>query len=57
LSVGNAVAEVVCRNSQITVRKMVSLSLAADNRVVDALYAAQLLNFIREKLQNPQQLI
>jgi pyruvate dehydrogenase E2 component (dihydrolipoamide acetyltransferase) len=57
LSVGNAVAEVVCRNSQITVRKMVSLSLAADNRVVDALYAAQFLNFIREKLQNPQQLI
>ncbi len=57
LSVGNAVAEVVCRNSQTTVRKMVSLSLAADNRVVDALYAAQFLNFIREKLQNPQQLI
>jgi pyruvate dehydrogenase E2 component (dihydrolipoamide acetyltransferase) len=57
LSVGNVVAEVVCYNGGITVRKMVSLSLAADHRVVDALYAARFLNFIREKLQNPQQLM
>jgi len=57
LSVGNVVAEVVCYNGGITVRKMVSLSLAADHRVVDALYAARFLNFIREKLQKPQQLM
>ena len=57
LSVGNVVAEVVCRNGKITVRKMVSLSLAADHRVVDAPYAARFLSFIREKLQNPQQLM
>jgi pyruvate dehydrogenase E2 component (dihydrolipoamide acetyltransferase) len=57
LSVGNAVAEVVCRDDQITVRKMVSLSLAADHRVVDAPYAARFLSFIREKLQDPQQLM
>jgi pyruvate dehydrogenase E2 component (dihydrolipoamide acetyltransferase) len=57
LSVGNVVAEVVCRNGKITERKMVSLSLAADHRVVDAPYAARFLNFIREKLQNPQQLV
>ena len=57
LSVGNAAAELVCRDGQITVRKIVRLSLAADNRVIDALYAARLLNFIREKLQNPQQLM
>ena len=57
LSVGNVAAEVVCRNGKITERKMVSLSLAADHRVVDAPYAARFLNFIREKLQNPQQLV
>jgi pyruvate/2-oxoglutarate dehydrogenase complex dihydrolipoamide acyltransferase (E2) component len=57
VSVGNVVAEVVCRNSAAVVRKMVSLFLAADNRVADVLYAAQFLGFIKEKLQNPQQLI
>lgn len=57
LSVGNAAAEIVCRDGQITVRKMVSLSLAADQRVVDEPYAARFLSFIREKLQNPQQLM
>jgi len=57
LSVGNVVAEVVCCAGVITVRKMVSLSLAADHRVVDVPYAARFLNFIREKLQDPQQLM
>jgi len=57
LSVGNAVAEVVCRDGEVAVRKMVSLSVAADHRVVDAPYAARFLSFIREKLQNPQQLM
>lgn len=56
LSVGNALAEVVCRDGKIAVRKMVSLSVAADHRVMDALYAARFLNFIQEKLQNPQEL-
>ncbi len=56
LSVGNALAEVVCRDGRMTVRKMVSLSVAADHRVMDALYAARFLNFIQEKLQNPQEL-
>ena len=56
VSVGNVVAEVVCRDGAATVRKIVSLSLAADHRVVDVLYAAEFLGFIKEKLQNPQQL-
>jgi pyruvate/2-oxoglutarate dehydrogenase complex dihydrolipoamide acyltransferase (E2) component len=46
----------VCRDGTATVRKIVSLSLAADHRVVDVLYAAEFLGFIKEKLQNPQQL-
>jgi len=36
---------------------MVSLSLAVDRRVIDEAYAAQFLGFIKEQLQNPQQLV
>jgi pyruvate dehydrogenase E2 component (dihydrolipoamide acetyltransferase) len=57
LSVGNVLAEVVCRDGRIAVRKMVSLSIAADHRVMDTLYAARFLNSIRERLQDPHQVI
>ena len=57
LAVGNVLATVVCKNGDIKVRKMLSLSLAVDNRVVNEIYAARFLNFIKEQLQNPQQLI
>jgi pyruvate dehydrogenase E2 component (dihydrolipoamide acetyltransferase) len=55
LSVGNVIHTVVCRDGEITARKMVSLSLAADRRVLDELYAAEFLNYIKDRLQNPQQ--
>ena len=57
LAVGNVIRTVVPRNSQMTVRKMMSLSLAVDRIVSDEIYAAQFLNLIIEQLQNPQQLI
>ena len=57
LSVGNVVAEVVYYNGAVTERKMVSLSLVAYHRIVEVPYAARFLNFIREKLQDPQQLM
>ena len=57
LSVGNVVATVVCRDGEITVRKILSLSLAADRRVTDEIYAAEFLNYIKDRLQNPQQVI
>ncbi|MHC4325113.1 MAG: 2-oxo acid dehydrogenase subunit E2 [Planctomycetota bacterium] len=57
LSVGNVIPSVVCKNSEITVRKILSLSLAADRRVVSETYAAEFLNFIKDRLQNPQQVI
>jgi len=57
LSVGNVVAKVVCREGEITVRKMLSLSVAADRRVISETYAAEFLNFIKDRLQNPQQVI
>ncbi|UCC96926.1 MAG: 2-oxo acid dehydrogenase subunit E2 [Phycisphaerales bacterium] len=57
LAVGNVLTELVCRNDTPAVRKMVSLSLAADHRIMDAFYAARVLSFIKDKLQQPQQLI
>jgi pyruvate/2-oxoglutarate dehydrogenase complex dihydrolipoamide acyltransferase (E2) component len=57
LAVGNVVHTVVCENDIITVRKIVSLSLAVDQRVINETYAAEFLSFITEELQNPQRLI
>jgi pyruvate dehydrogenase E2 component (dihydrolipoamide acetyltransferase) len=57
LAVGNVVATAVCKNDKITARKMVSLSLAADRRIVDETYAARFLGFVKEQLEDPQQLI
>lgn len=57
LSVGNIIYTVVCENDKMIERKMVSLSLAVDRRVINETYAAEFLNFIKEQLQNPQRLI
>lgn len=57
LAVGNVVRTVVPRNGNMTVRKMMSLSLAVDRIVSNEVYAAQFLCFIIQQLQNPQQLI
>jgi pyruvate dehydrogenase E2 component (dihydrolipoamide acetyltransferase) len=57
LAVGNVNREIVPVDGEPTERKMVSLSLAADRRVVDEVYAAKFLNTICEQLQNPQQLV
>jgi len=59
LAVGNAIATPVYQNESdtIIVRKIVSLSMAADHRVMNEVYAAEFLNFITQELQNPQRLI
>lgn len=57
LAVGNAVTALLWRNGEMTPRKVVSLSLAADHRVMDAFYAARMLSFIKDMLQRPQQLV
>ncbi len=59
LAVGNAIATPVYRgeNNNIAVRKIVSLSLAVDHRVMNEVYAAEFLNFITQELQNPQRLV
>jgi pyruvate dehydrogenase E2 component (dihydrolipoamide acetyltransferase) len=57
LAVGNVIRTVVPYDGRPAVRKMVSLTLAADHRIIDGVYAAQFLNFIKEQLENPRQLI
>ncbi|MBC8471110.1 MAG: 2-oxo acid dehydrogenase subunit E2 [Planctomycetes bacterium] len=59
LAVGNAIATPIYQSESntITVRKIVSLSMAADHRVMNEVYAAEFLNFITQELQNPHRLI
>ena len=61
LAVGNVV-KMVCPEDgnggpEPMVRKITSLTLAVDHRVINGAYAAEFLSFITEQLQNPQQLI
>jgi pyruvate dehydrogenase E2 component (dihydrolipoamide acetyltransferase) len=57
LSVGNVTQAVVCRSGEIAARKILSLSVAADRRVLNETYAAEFLNFIKDRLQHPKQVI
>jgi pyruvate dehydrogenase E2 component (dihydrolipoamide acetyltransferase) len=59
LAVGNVIPTPMYRgeNDKIIVRKIISLSLAVDRRVINETYAAEFLSFITEQLENPQRLI
>jgi len=57
LAVGNVIRMVTPQNGQMTVRKMMSLSLSVDRIISDEICAAKFLSFIVDRLQNPQQLI
>jgi pyruvate dehydrogenase E2 component (dihydrolipoamide acetyltransferase) len=57
LAVGNVIREVIPADGKPAERKMVSLTLAVDRRVIDEVYAAKFLNSICEQLQNPQQMV
>ena len=57
LAVGNVVPSVVYREGEITIRKLLCVSLAVDRRIISEIYAARFLDFIKQHLQNPQQLI
>ncbi|MEJ2703481.1 MAG: 2-oxo acid dehydrogenase subunit E2 [Sedimentisphaerales bacterium] len=56
LSVGNVVPAVVCRDGEMTVRKLLSMSLAVDRRIISETYAAEFMTFIKDRLEDPQQL-
>ncbi len=57
LAVGNVNREIVPVDGKPVERKMVSMTLAVDRRVIDEVYAAKFLNTICEQLQNPQQIV
>ena len=57
LAVGNVIHTAVPCDGRPAERKMVSLTLAVDRRVVDEVYAAKFLKLIKEQLQSPQQLV
>lgn len=48
---------VVVLNGEITVRKMMDMTLSADHRVVDGAYGAKFLMRIKELLENPNTLL
>jgi pyruvate dehydrogenase E2 component (dihydrolipoamide acetyltransferase) len=57
LAVGNVVQTVTARDGKPEVRKMTSMTLAADHRVIDGAYAAEFLGHITEQLENPRELV
>lgn len=57
LAAGKVALAAVPHEGHIVVRKLVSLSLAVDHRVIDSVYAAGFLRCLTEQLQDPQQLI
>jgi len=57
LAIGNVLRIVVPQDHEMSVRKMISLSLAVDHKVINGNYAAEFLRFLTDQLQNPQQLI
>jgi pyruvate dehydrogenase E2 component (dihydrolipoamide acetyltransferase) len=56
LAVGNVIREAAAIDGKPTSRKMVSLSVAVDHRVINGDCAARFLSLIKELLQNPRQL-
>jgi pyruvate/2-oxoglutarate dehydrogenase complex dihydrolipoamide acyltransferase (E2) component len=57
VSAGKVVPEAVPQDGRAVVRKMVSLSLAVDHRVVHSHYAAVFLQDLAEQLGDPKRLI
>ena len=61
LGVGNVVNTAVggydTPDLKVTSRKLTTLTLAVDSRIINEVYAAKFLSFIAEQLQNPRALI
>jgi pyruvate dehydrogenase E2 component (dihydrolipoamide acetyltransferase) len=57
LTAGKVLTTAVACNGHAIARKMVSLSLAVDHRVIDPEYAARFLQSVTQHLEDPQRLI
>jgi pyruvate dehydrogenase E2 component (dihydrolipoamide acetyltransferase) len=56
LAIGNVIKTAVPMGAEIVPRKLMSLTVAADIRVVSETYAAEFFGYLRGLLENPQQL-
>jgi pyruvate dehydrogenase E2 component (dihydrolipoamide acetyltransferase) len=57
LTAGKVALAPVPRDGHVIVRKMVSLSLAVDHRIVSGEYAARFLQSLTQKLEDPERLV
>jgi pyruvate dehydrogenase E2 component (dihydrolipoamide acetyltransferase) len=57
IAVGNVISSVVVKEGKVVTRKMVSLALAVDRRVITEVYAAKFLNCVKQLLEEPHQVI
>jgi pyruvate dehydrogenase E2 component (dihydrolipoamide acetyltransferase) len=57
LAAGKVVAAAAPWNGRAIARKMVSLSLAVDHRLVDSEYAARFLQSLAQRLEDPERLV
>lgn len=57
LAIGNILPTVVCNDDEIMVRRILTISLAVDHRIANEVYSARFLKYIKEKLQNPEQVV
>lgn len=57
LAAGKVIPTAVPRDGHVITRKMVSLSLAADHRVVDSAYAARFLQSLAQRLEAAERLV
>ncbi len=57
LAAGKINFTAVPQDGRVLVRRLMSLSLTVDHRVIDGAYAARFLQFLTEQLKDPQKLI
>jgi pyruvate dehydrogenase E2 component (dihydrolipoamide acetyltransferase) len=57
LAVGNVVPTVISEDGKPRTRKIASLTLSVDGRVINEAYASKFLVHIKEQLQDPQELV
>lgn len=57
LAAGNTIKTPVPRNGQIAIRKITSMTLAVDSRIVSEFYAARFFSAIIDRLENPRKLM
>ncbi len=57
LSVGNIIRTVCPSGKDVCIKKLVSLTLSVDHKIVNGDYAANFLNHIKQLLEQPQSLL